>query len=186
VGFSLGGNVTLKLLGEYGDEAPGWLHAAVAVSVPCDLKSSGEVMAQTANRIYMSRFLRDLREKLRGKQARFPVEMDDTGYEQVRSFRDFDNRYTAPLHGFRDAEDYWAQCSSRFYLDRIRRPALLLNAADDPFLSAECFPRSLAAVHDFLHLEVTRHGGHVGFVGGGLRDDEHYSERRALEFLGAV
>ena len=186
VGFSLGGNVTLKLLGELGEKTPDWLKGAVAISVPCDLKSSGEVMAQSTNRIYMGRFLRDLRQKLKGKRSRFPVEMDDTDYHRVRSFRDFDDRYTAPLHGFRDAEDYWARCSSRFFLDAIRCPALLINAADDPFLSAECFPRALAMGHRFVHLEIPEQGGHVGFVGGGLQPDEYYTERRALEFLGAL
>jgi len=184
VGFSLGGNVTLKLLGELGDRAPEWLIGGVGISVPCDLKSSAEAMARLANSIYMRRFLVDLRAKLRAKQSRFPKEMDDSGYHRVRTFRHFDDRYTAPLHGFRDAEDYWARCSSRFTLDAIRRPALLLNAADDPFLAPECFPHEAAARNEWLHLETPEHGGHVGFVGGGLRPDEYYSERRVLEFIG--
>ncbi len=185
VGFSLGGNVTLKLLGELGERAPDWLVGVVGISVPCDLKSSAEAMARPGNRIYMRRFLVDLRAKLRAKQARFPKEMDDSGYDRVRTFRHFDDRYTAPLHGFRGAEDYWAHCSSRFFLETIRRPALLLNAADDPFLAPECFPREVAGRHEWLHLETPGHGGHVGFVGGGLRPDEYYSERRVLEFVGA-
>jgi predicted alpha/beta-fold hydrolase len=186
VGFSLGGNVTLKLLGELGGQAPDWLVGAVGISVPCDLKSSAEAMARRANWIYMRRFLVDLRAKLRAKQARFPKEMDDTGYHRVRTFRHFDDRYTAPLHGFRDAEDYWARCSSRFFLDAIRRPALLLSAVDDPFLAPECFPRDAANASKWFHLETPEHGGHVGFVGGGLRSDESYGERRVLEFLGAA
>lgn len=182
-GFSLGGNVTLKLFGELGENVPAWLTGGVGVSVPCDLKSSAEAMARAINRPYMRRFLIDLRTKLRAKQVRFPRELDDSGYETLRSFRDFDDRYTAPLHGFRDAEDYWARCSSRFFLDAIRCRTLLLNAADDPFLGPECFPEELAARHEWLHLETPRHGGHVGFVGQGLRADECFSERRALEFL---
>jgi predicted alpha/beta-fold hydrolase len=185
VGFSLGGNVTLKLLGELGDDAPEWLFGGVGISVPCDLKSSAEAMARPANSIYMRRFLVDLRAKLRAKQSRFPKEMDDSGYNHVRTFRHFDDRYTAPLHGFRDAEDYWARCSSRFFLEAIRRPALLLNAVDDPFLAPECFPREAATHSDWLCLESPQHGGHVGFVGGGLGLDEYYSERRVLEFIGA-
>jgi predicted alpha/beta-fold hydrolase len=140
-------------------------------------------MARAINRPYMRRFLIDLRAKLRAKQTRFPSELNDSGYEALRSFRDFDDRYTAPLHGFRDAEDYWARCSSRFFLDAIRCRTLLLNAADDPFLAPECFPGELAARHESVHLEVPRHGGHVGFVGQGLQIDECFSERRALEFL---
>jgi predicted alpha/beta-fold hydrolase len=109
--------------------------------------------------------------------------LDVSGYHRVKTFRHFDDRYTAPIHGFRDAEDYWARCSARFFLEAIRCPALLLNAADDPFLGPGCFPHELAAHHEWLHLEVPAHGGHVGFVGCGLRGDEYYSERRALEFL---
>ncbi len=183
VGFSIGGNLTLKLLGELGERAPQWLVGGVAVSVPCDLKSSAEVMASRENRPYMERFLVDLHQKISAKQARFPEALDDAHYGALKTFRDFDDRYTAPLHGFRDAEDYWARSSSRFFLEPIRCPALLLNAADDPFLSPECFPEAIAARHEWLHLEVPAHGGHVGFVGNGLRPDEYYSERRAWEFL---
>jgi uncharacterized protein len=183
VGFSLGGNVALKLVGELGNDAPRWLTGAVGISVPCDLKSSAEAMALPVNRLYMKRFLRDLRGKLRAKQPRFPRELDDSGYNRLRTFRHFDDRYTAPLHGFRDAEDYWGKSSARFYLETIRRPALLLNAADDPFLAPECFPNEVAAGHQWFHLEVPANGGHVGFVGGGLRRDEYFSERRAVEFL---
>lgn len=173
----------LKLLGELGERVPNWLIGGIGISVPCDLKASAEAMARPGNRPYMKRFLTDLRAKLRAKQARFPKELDDSGYGRVRSFRDFDDHYTAPLHGFRDAEEYWASCSARFFLEAIRCPVLLLNAADDPFLAPECFPREVAARHDWLHLEVPAHGGHVGFVGGGLRRDEYFSERRAIEFL---
>lgn len=184
VGFSIGGNLTLKLLGELGERAPQWLVGGVAVSVPCDLKSSAEVMASRENRPYMERFLSELHHKIRAKKTRFPAAVDDADYGALKTFRDFDDRYTAPLHGFRDAEDYWAKSSSRFFLEPIRRPVLLLNAADDPFLSPECFPEAIAARHDWLHLEVPAHGGHVGFVGNGLRPDEYYSERRSWEFLG--
>lgn len=185
LGFSLGGNLTLKWLGECGASVPAWLTGGVAISTPCDLRSSAEVMARPFNQPYMARFLADLRDKVRRKQAQFPGRIDDAGYETIRSFREFDDRYTAPIHGFRDAEDYWAQASSRFYLERIRVPVLLLNAKDDPFLSPECFPAELAAASPWLHLEAPARGGHVGFVGNGLRDDEYYGERRALEFLGA-
>jgi predicted alpha/beta-fold hydrolase len=183
VGFSLGGNVTLKLLGELGERCPGWLVGGVGISVPCDLKASAEVMARPVNRAYMARFLGDLREKLRTRQGRWPRELDDSGYDQVRTFRDFDDRYTAPLHGFRDAEDYWARCSAVGFFEAIRCPALLLSAADDPFLAPACFPHDLAAGHRWFHLESPARGGHVGFVGGGLKPDEYFSERRALEFL---
>ena len=186
VGFSLGGNVVLKLLGELGENVPRGLVGGVGISVPCDLKAASEAMARWSNRPYMSRFLSCLRGKIRGKQARFPKELDDSGYEKIRTFRHFDDRYTAPIHGFRDAEDYWARCSARYFLDAIRCRALLLNAADDPFLGATCYPHELARNHAWLHLEMPDHGGHVGFVGGGLRRDEYFSEQRALIFLEAA
>lgn len=185
VGFSLGGNVTLKLLGELGQAVPSWLAGGVAISVPCDLKASAEVMARPANWTYMRRFISELHEKILAKQPSFPVALDDTGYDRVKTFRDFDDRYTAPLHGFRDAEDYWARCSARYFVQAIRVPALLLNAVDDPFLAPECFPQEIARDHRHFSLEMPAQGGHVGFVGSGLKPDEYYSERRALEFLGA-
>ena len=186
VGFSLGGNVTLKYMGELAEAVPAWLVGAVAISVPCDLKASAGAMSGVSQRPYMSRFISDLHVKLKAKQSRFPKELDDTGYSELRTFKDFDDRYTAPIHGFADAEDYWAKSSSRFHMPTIRCRSLLLNAADDPFLAVECFPTELARSHAWLHLEVPAHGGHVGFVGSGLRPDEYYSERRALEFLGAA
>ena len=183
IGFSLGGNVALKLMGDLGAQAPDWLLGAVGISVPCDLRASSVVMARPVNRIYMRRFLADLREKIRAKQPLFPGQLDVSGYDRIRSFKQFDDRYTAPLHGFKDAEDYWARSSAVASMGSIARPSLLLNAADDPFLGEECFPTRLAEPHEFLHLEIPKEGGHVGFVGGGLLEDEYYSERRALEFL---
>ena len=185
VGFSLGGNVTLKFVGELAEAVPAWLMGAVAISVPCDLKASARAMSGAAQRPYMARFISDLHGKLKAKQGRFPKELDDSGYSQLKTFKDFDDRYTAPIHGFADAEDYWAKSSSRFLMPSIRCRALLLNAEDDPFLANECFPTEVAKSHAWLHLEAPSHGGHVGFVGSGLMPDEYYSERRALEFLGA-
>jgi hypothetical protein len=185
VGFSLGGNMVMKLLGELGANIPAWLVGGVGISVPCDLKAACETMARRINAPYMRRFLVSLRQKLQSKQARFPVEMNDAGYERLKTFRHFDDRYTAPIHGYRDAEDYWARCSALAFLPAIQCPALLLNSLDDPFLAQECFPREIAAAHRWLHLETPINGGHVGFAGGGLRHGEYYSERRALEFLGA-
>lgn len=183
VGFSLGGNVALKLIGDMGVAAPDWLIGGMGISVPCDLRASSLVMARATNRIYMRRFLADLREKIRAKQPRFPGQLDDSGYERIKSFKQFDDRYTAPLHGFSSAEDYWARSSSIASMPTLQKPCLLLNAADDPFLAEECFPVELAKTHPFFHLEVPMEGGHVGFVGGGEREDEYYSERRAIEFI---
>lgn len=182
VGFSLGGNQTLKYLGEKSDEIDPRVAGAVTFSVPCDLAASSVRLGEWQNRIYMARFMRTLREKVRRKEKLYPGELELTGLDAMRTFRQFDDRYTAPLHGFRDAADYWEQCGSIRYVDTIRVPALLVNAADDPFLAGRCFPREEAQRHDHFHLEVPRHGGHVGFI---ARGGEYYSERRAAEFLEA-
>ncbi len=180
IGFSLGGNITLKYLGER--KPAERLHRAVAFSVPCDLACSSRRLSAGSNRIYMERFLRCLRSKLRQKQPRFPDEIDLSGLRGVRDFRGFDDRYTAPLHGFRDAADYWERSSSRSCLPAIRIPALLVNAANDPFLGPGCFPREEARESGTFHLEVPDGGGHVGFYAGG---GESWAEARAAEFLSA-
>lgn len=181
VGFSLGGNLTLKYLGERGahDER---LRAAAAFSAPCDLAASSRRIGSPPNRLYMWRFLRSLRRKIRDKMAAHPGQIDDAGYSGIRDFQGFDDRYTAPLNGFRDAEDYWAKAASKPFLGRIRVPTLLIQARNDPFLTESCLPRDEALANPFLHLEIPEHGGHVGFTefnhGG-----RYWSERRAVEFL---
>ncbi len=104
------------------------------------------------------------------------------GFDAIRSFHEFDDRYTAPLHGFRDAKDYWAQCSALGRMRDVRVPALMVNAADDPFLSPQCFPESRRQLGAHVRLEAPRWGGHVGFVEH-AKDGFYWSERRALAFL---
>lgn len=184
VGFSLGGNVTLKYLGE--GRMPGVVRAAAVVSVPLDLASSAHCLDHRwANRIYLLRFLRTMRMKIAAKSRQFPGRLDVAGLEAVASFREFDGRYTAPLHGFADAEDYWARCSARPLLPEIRIPTLVLNAANDPFLAPECFPVKEAAANPALYLEVPESGGHVGFLdlADGIRP---WSEGRVAGFFEEV
>ncbi|QCF25756.1 alpha/beta hydrolase [Hydrocarboniclastica marina] len=184
VGFSIGGNISLVYLGRKGDGLDSRVQGAVVFSVPCDLKGSAEQLARPENRIYMRRFVRDLRAKMIAKHQHFPDLINLHGIEQVCTFRQFDDRYTAPLHGFRDAEDYWKQCSSLFYLHRIRRPTLIVNAIDDPFLSAACYPQAEVRGNSHIQLETPAHGGHVGFVPAKLAQPGHYwSELRAANFL---
>lgn len=130
----------------------------------------------------MQRFLRDLKVKMQEKAQRFPELIDVSGFDEIRRFHEFDDRYTAPLHGFRDARDYWARCSALGRLADIRVPALMVNAADDPFLSPACFPESSRQLGHHVRLEAPRWGGHVGFVEH-ARDGFYWSERRALEFV---
>ena len=181
IGFSLGGNVTLKYLGSGSPHQ--LVVAAVAISVPVDLASSARALdGRSANRLYLHRFLRSLVRKVEIKAQRFTETFDLAGLKSVRTFQEFDDRYTAPLHGFRDAADYWSQSSARQFLPAIRVPTLLLNARDDPFLGVESFPVAEAESNPCLFLETPRHGGHVGFLDFRERNPI-WSERRTVEFL---
>jgi predicted alpha/beta-fold hydrolase len=179
IGFSLGGNLTLKYLGERDGEIHPKIHRAVAFSAPCDLACCSASLGQPENAIYMERFMKTLRAKVREKHARFPECFDLTGLNQMRTFAEFDGRFTAPLNGFHDAEDYWKCSSSRPFLPAITIPTLLINAANDPFLGLSCYPREEAKASACFHLEIPAEGGHVGFGAG----REYWSETRAADFL---
>jgi uncharacterized protein len=185
VGFSLGGNAILKYLGEQGDSTLNPIKAAVTISVPCDLKGCSVRLEEFGNRLYLKRFLKMLRRKIRAKALIMPESIDDVGYDGIRTLKEFDDRYTAPLHGFKDAEDYYAQSSSKHFLSTISVPTLLINSADDPFLSASCFPAEEAKANRYLFLEIPQHGGHVGFMTFHT-DGEYWTETRATSFLGTV
>ncbi len=181
IGFSLGGNLTLKYMGESTPHDS--VVAAVAISAPVDLAASARMLDQRwSNRIYLRRFIDSLIAKVEAKALRFPGEIDARGSRALRNFQQFDDRYTSRLHGFRDAADYWARASSRQFLLQITRPTLLLNARNDPFLAPECFPFPEAKQNSRLFLEVPDTGGHLGFLefAGGLRP---WFEGRATEFL---
>lgn len=177
IGYSLGGNVLLKYLGEQGRDAA--LLGGVAFSVPCDLKGSALQLTRWDNKLYMWNFLRLLKVKTEEKAVRFPGIVDASDFDSIASFEEFDNRYTAPLNGFKNAEDYWAQCSSKKVLAHIKVPTLIVNAQDDPFLSESCYPKEEAKGNPHLTLEIPRYGGHVAFQQKGM----YWSEQRALTFL---
>ena len=185
VGFSLGGNLLLKYLGEQGTLVSSEICGAVGISVPCDLAESVRAMSVRSNSFYMRRFMRNLREKIRAKAGMFPGEIDTTGLEEMTTFQEFDDRYTAPLHGYANAAAYWRDCSCISSLSAIRIPTLILNAADDPFLAPACYPLKQARDNSYVHLEVPRYGGHVGFVDW-KKDKKYWSERRALAFFSDV
>ncbi|KAA2239974.1 alpha/beta fold hydrolase [Chitinophaga agrisoli] len=181
VGFSLGGNVLLKYLGEQGRMTHPLIHSAVALSVPCDLKDSSGELEKPHNTIYMRRFIRDLGYKLQLKAQRFPDMILLDNYHTIKTFRQFDDQYTAPIHGFPDALTYWERCSSKPFLKDIRVPTLLINALDDPFLGKGCFPYAEAEASPWFYLETPSYGGHVGFVTFG--EAGYWSEKRALKFI---
>jgi predicted alpha/beta-fold hydrolase len=181
IGFSLGGNLTLVYLGR--DTVHPNVSKAVVFSVPCDLAASARKLARPVNTIYMRRFLKDLHLKIKekGKLISHPL-LDDTGYEKIKDFKGFDDRYTAPMHGFKNAEDYWHSCSSLQFIESIQHPCLIINALNDPFLTRECFPVAQANNNPFVTLKTPASGGHVGFIDfnhGG----RYWSEIQAAEFL---
>lgn len=181
-GFSLGGNVLLKYLGEQVFALPSILKAAFAFSVPCDLASSSKEMDRIENTIYMQRFLISLRYKMKYKATQFKGQVNTTGINTMRTFTQFDNTFTAPINGFRDAADYYAKCNSLQFLPGITIPTLFVNAQNDPFLTPTCFPTELAATHAYLHFEIPKYGGHVGFAER-LPNETYWSEQRAFEFI---
>jgi predicted alpha/beta-fold hydrolase len=123
-----------------------------------------------------------LHEKIQMKMKVMPERIDDTGFQSIKTFQDFDDRYTAPIHGFKDALDYWNRASCKPFLPHIPIPALLVNAADDPFLPEPCYPVSEAEANPFFCLEIPESGGHVGFVQFNARG-EYWSESRAVSFI---
>jgi uncharacterized protein len=180
-GCSLGGNVVVKWLGEQGAQAN--VQAAVALSVPFDLKLCARALdAEGAMEfVYRTRFLRSLKHKALEKARRFP-QLDVPRIRAARTLFEFDEAVTAPMHGFADAEDYWAQSSSGPFVPRVRVPLLLVSAEDDPFIPPGCLPRAAATANPCVALEVYPHGGHLGFVAG-PHLPWFWAEWRAAEFL---
>lgn len=181
-GYSMGGNQVLKYLGENPGRVPPEVTGAAVFSVPCDLPGSAKVLDLPENAIYMRYFLRTLRQKVRAKHADYPDLYPLDGLEAMRTFAEFDNAYTAPVHGFASAADYWEKASSLPHLVNIRVPVLLVNARNDPFLSPGCFPLAAAVASPYLFLETPLQGGHVGFPGAD-RQGLYWSDRRGAAFF---
>jgi predicted alpha/beta-fold hydrolase len=186
-GVSLGGNVLLKWLGERSaNGVPTTIRGTVAVSVPFDLARGSRYISRGFSRVYERFFLRSLIAKARQKLARHPDLCDAVALDRVRTLWDFDDVVTAPVHGFRDATDYYTQSSSIHYLSRVRIPTLLLSATDDPFLPPEVLDdvRSIAQHNPALEVEFVRRGGHVGFISGRVPwRPVYYAEWRVVDFL---
>jgi predicted alpha/beta-fold hydrolase len=183
IGFSMGGNLTLVYLGKNYNKISKKISKAVVFSVPCNLKSSAIELAKRKNILYMRRFLNLLHEKIVTKMEIMPDKINDLDYHLIKNFRHYDDRYTAPIHGFQDAEDYWKKCSSGQFIPNICIPTLLVNALNDPFLGDECYPYEEASKSQYVFLETPKTGGHVGFINFN-RQNRYWSEKRAVEFLG--
>ena len=180
VGYSMGGNITLKYLGVHGANVPKAIKRAVAISSPTDLGASAQLLDHPSNRFYRNRFMKKLLVKISHKAISHPDRLDMTKLRLVRKWRDFDDFFSAPVNNYRDAGDFYAQASAVNFMASITIPTLLLNAQNDPLLSPECSPEWLAETHPHVFLETPRTGGHVGFAVA--RDPHTYAERRALAF----
>ena len=182
VGISLGGNALLKWLGERGDTAIPIINAAAAVSAPLDLMAAGDALGQGFSLVYARNFLKTLTQKSLAKLERFPGLYDAGAVRASRTLREFDNLVTAPLHGYKNTDDYWTRASSKPGLRNIRVPVLVINAKNDPFLPAPALPRADEA-SGTVTLEQPEHGGHVGFVSGTFPGHLDWLTARVLEFF---
>ena len=182
IGFSIGGNITLKYLGEQSDGISSLIKKAVVFSVPTDLASSAKHLAKFNSKVYMNRFLASLHLKLKAKAELMPDKISLKEFNGIKTFYEFDERYTAPIHGFKNAEEYWRENSSKQFIRRICIPTLIVNAKNDPFLTLECFPINEVDSHPLVYLEMPDTGGHVGFYNKSSYE-LYWSERRAIDFF---
>lgn len=183
VGISLGGNMLLKWLGEQSDRALAIIERAVAVSAPLDLEIAAQRLDRGCNKfIYTRHFLMTLRRKALGKISTHGLGIDSRAVKSATTFRQFDDAYTAPIHGFRGAQDYWRQSSSKPWLKQTRVPTLIINALNDPFFPGDALP-GREEVSDTVTLEYPESGGHVGFVSGDFPGHLGWLPRRILSFF---
>lgn len=183
VGYSLGGNIALKLAGDYGDAAPPLLTSICAVSPTMDLARCVDALGRRANTLYEWNFVRNLKRRMRQKARALPGRFDLSRLRQVRTVRGFDETFTAPHHGFLDADDYYYRASSLRVVDRIRLPTLIISAEDDPFVPADQFHDPAVTSNANVSLLITHHGGHCGFVAEPANGfDGYWAERTAVEF----
>ena len=181
IGYSLGGNILLKWLGETGDKNP--LKAATAISVPFDLHKAFERIQRGFSRFYQWYLVRTARDRLLHKFEIVKAPIDISGLSEVVGIRDLDGKYTVPMHGFSSVDEYYTSTSSRYYLHSIRVPTLLIQAKDDPFMTEDVIPNQYE-LSSHITLEVTETGGHVGFVSGKLPwRPQYWLEERVPEFL---
>lgn len=183
IGFSLGGNLTLKYLGEDRKRNPK-IKKGVGISVPLHLQSSCSKISSSENILYSTRFLSTLKKKVIKKSLIFPDKIPVGTLRKIKTLQDFDNHFTGPIHGFKDANDYYEKNSALHFIDQIQIPTLILNAQNDPFLSEQCYPISQAKNLEKVWMEFPKYGGHVGFSPR-KSSEIYWSEKRAFEFINA-
>lgn len=182
IGFSLGGNLTLKYAGEQGESQGSKIKAVITFSVPLDLSAGCDQLSVAENWMYSKRFIKKLKKKVKLKHRQFPDKIHLNGLAEIKDLRSFDDRYTGPIHGFKGATDYYEKCSALSYLSHITVPTLIVNAKNDPFLPKECYPYELIDSLANITLETPDHGGHVGFMEIN-KQGYYWSEKRALSFV---
>ncbi len=181
IGFSMGGNIIMKYLGVHGKNLPQQLYKAIAFSSPTDLKGSANLLNFPQASFYRKRFLKMLKAKMEIKARQYPNLIDIDNFNNIEQWSDFDNFFTAPLNGYKDAEEFYFEGSPNNFMGGISIPTLLVNAKNDPILSPGCFPTKRCENHKFVYLEAPQRGGHVGF--SAWRKQFAWSEYRALEFV---
>lgn len=188
MGFSAGGNVTLKYLGERGNDVDPAIKKAVTFSVPLDLMGSTRRLERWDSLVYNYRFNRTLKRKVLQKAVAMPGVFQTEAIRKSRSVREFDSLFTAPMNGFRDATDYYTRSSSLQFVPNITVPTLIINAQNDPFLSPECFPEAMARELPNVWMEFPEQGGHCGFASksSGINGELYWSEERAVAFFNSA
>lgn len=184
-GYSLGGNLALKLAGELGGEAPAALICVAAISPVIELEACVRAIERPENRMYEWNFCRNLQSRMRRKARAWPGMFDLSGLWKVWSIREFDERYTAPHHGFSGASDYYYRASAMRVIDRVALPALIVTAEDDPFVPPEPFRDPRVTGNPHITTVITRHGGHCGFICESNGDDGYWAERMIVDFIDA-
>ncbi len=182
-GYSLGGNLSVRMAGEYGDAAPREVKAFAAVSPTIDLMSCIGALERRSNWIYQWNFMRDLKRRIRRKARLYPAIYSAAGLRRLRTVRQFDDAYTAPMSGFCDAADYYHRASALRVMARVRVPTLILSAEDDPFVPAEQFRHGDVTGNPHVTVVITRHGGHCGFIDASRNgDDGYWAERTVVKW----
>jgi len=182
-GYSLGGNLALRLAGGYGETPPLWLHAVCAVSPTLELGACMDLLERPANRLYEWNFMQSLQRRMRKKARLFPGRYDVRGIWRLWRVRAFDDRFTAPHHGFAGAADYYYRAASMRVVDRIRVPALVITAEDDPFIALPPFRDPAVTGNSAITLAITRYGGHCGFIEAARNGyDGYWAEREIVDF----
>lgn len=184
VGFSLGGNLVLKLAGEFGEHPPAEILAVCAVSPSVDLNASAEMILKRSNWIYHRDFVRRLKQRIRTNHKLYPEVYDVSGLNKIRTLREFDDRFTSRAHGFADADDYYYRASSLRVIERIRIPTLIIHAEDDPFIPFAPLRDPVVANNPYILLLAPKQGGHVAFISSDPKDDvdRFWAENRVIEF----